>query len=103
METESEKASAADQATTTTIVGAVAIVLAVVATIVRFYARFQKRSGLWWDDWLALVAVLSAVAAGVLILAGNYIPPPIPRPTHHKNISPLQAQHRLCIHCEGIR
>lgn len=58
---------------TTTIVGAIAIVLAVVATALRFYTRIHMRSGLWWDDWLALVAVLSAVAAGVCVLACKFV------------------------------
>lgn len=80
-ETENEKASAADQATTTTIVGAVTIVLAVVATCLRIYVRLHKRSGLWWDDWLALVAVLAAVAAGGLVLAGKYARPSPTFPT----------------------
>ncbi|KAI3393578.1 hypothetical protein diail_3927 [Diaporthe ilicicola] len=74
-ETESQKASAANEAMTTTIVGAVAIVLAVVSTGLRFYARFHKKAGLWWDDWLALVAVLAAVAAGVLVLAASLVDP----------------------------
>ncbi|KAL1852348.1 hypothetical protein Daus18300_012243 [Diaporthe australafricana] len=74
-ETESEKASAGNEAMTTTIVGAVAIVLAVVSTGLRFYARFRQKAGLWWDDWLALAAVLAAVAAGVLVLAASLVDP----------------------------
>lgn len=74
-DSEDEKASAAESSMTTTIVGAIAIVLAVVATALRFYARIHKRSGLWWDDWFALVAVLSAVAAGVLVLASSLVDP----------------------------
>lgn len=72
-ESEEDKASAEDSSMTTTIVGATAIVLAVVATALRFYTRIHKRSGLWWDDWLALVAVVSAVAAGVFVLACKYV------------------------------
>ncbi|KAK7714700.1 hypothetical protein SLS63_011590 [Diaporthe eres] len=57
-----------------TIVGAVFIILALIATALRFYARF-KRAGLWWDDWSALAAALAAVAAGVLVLASALVDP----------------------------
>lgn len=55
-----------------TIVGAAFIILNVITTALRFYARF-KRAGLWWDDWLALAATLAAVAAGALVLACKYV------------------------------
>lgn len=55
-----------------TIVGAIFIILALIATALRFYARV-KRAGLWWDDWSALAAALAAVAAGVLVLSCKYV------------------------------
>lgn len=72
-ETASQKANAANQETTTTIVGAIAIVLAVLATVLRFYTRLHMHIRLWWDDWLALIAVIAAVVAGVLVLVGRCI------------------------------
>lgn len=64
--------ASATERSITTIVGAIFILLSVIATALRFYARF-KRAGVWWDDWLALAAALAAVAAGVLVLACKYI------------------------------
>lgn len=55
-----------------TIIGAIFIILSVIATALRFYAR-SKRAGLWWDDWLALAATLAAVAAAVLVVACKYL------------------------------
>lgn len=51
------------------------IVLAVVSVVFRFYTRYRMKTALWWDDWMALTAVLTAVAAGVLVLAGKFEAP----------------------------
>lgn len=56
-----------------TVVGATMIVLAVLSVIFRFYTRYLMKAALWWDDWMALTAVLTAVAAGVLVLAGKSV------------------------------
>lgn len=64
-------ASANAQESTVTVVGAIMIVLAVLAVIFRFYTRYRLKSVLGWDDWMALVAVASGVAAGALVLAGK--------------------------------
>lgn len=63
--------SANAQETTVTVVGAIMIVLSVIAVIFRFYTRFRMKAALWWDDWMALAAVISAVAAGASVLAGE--------------------------------
>lgn len=65
------RASANESELTVTVVGAVMIVLSVVAVVFRFYTRFHLKAVLWWDDWMALAAVVSAVAAGALVLAGE--------------------------------
>lgn len=73
-------ASASEAELTVTVVGAVMIVLSVLAVVFRFYTRFHLKAVLWWDDWMALAAVVSAAAAGALVLAGklssffDYIP-----------------------------
>lgn len=72
MESEQDHAAANESELTVTIVGAVMIVLSMVSVAFRFYTRFHMKAALWWDDWMALVAVVSAVAAGAVILAGNY-------------------------------
>lgn len=64
-------ASANAEENVVTVVGATMIVLAVLSVIFRFYARYLMKAALWWDDWMALTAVLTAVAAGVLVLAGK--------------------------------
>lgn len=63
--------SANEEENTVTIVGATMIVLAVVSVVFRFYTRYRMKTALWWDDWMALTAVLTAVTAGVLVLAGK--------------------------------
>lgn len=70
-------ASANAQETTVTIVGAIMIVLAVIAVILRFYTRHRMKAAFSWDDWMALAAVVPAVAAGVLVLVGKYFCIPI--------------------------
>lgn len=64
-------ASAKAQSDTTTAVSAAMIGVSVLAVAMRFYTRYCMKTGLWWDDWLALAAVVSAVAAGAFVLAGT--------------------------------
>lgn len=56
----------------TTAIGAVMIVLSVIAVSLRFYTRFSLKTGFGWDDWSILVALSSLLAAGVCVLAGMY-------------------------------
>lgn len=64
-------ASAKAQSDTTTAVSAAMIGVSVLAVVMRFYTRYCMKTGLWWDDWFALAAVVSAVAAGAFVLAGT--------------------------------
>ena len=48
----------------------VAVVLAIVFAVLRFYVRAVTKAGLWWDDWLILVAVLATVLNGILSFWG---------------------------------
>ena len=66
-ESEEDKASAEASSMTTTIVSAIAIVLAVVATALRFYTRIHKRSGLWWDDWFLIISWVSWTIDGSIL------------------------------------
>lgn len=66
-------ASAKAQSDTTTAVSAAMIGISVIAVAMRFYTRYCLKTGLWWDDWLALAALVSAVAAGAFVLAGTLI------------------------------
>lgn len=66
-------ASAKAQSDTTTAVSAAMIGISVLAVAMRFYTRYCMKTGLWWDDWLALAALVSAVAAGAFVLAGTSI------------------------------
>lgn len=68
-ETPSQDSSADNEETATLVVGAISIVLAVLATILRFYIRFRINVGIWWDDWFALIAVITSLTAGALVLA----------------------------------
>lgn len=58
---------------TVTVVGTVTIVMSVVVVVFRFCTRFHLKAILWWDDWMALAAVVSAVAAGAFVLAGKWV------------------------------
>lgn len=64
-------ASAKAQSDTTTAVSAAVVGVSVLAVAMRFYTRYCMKTGLWWDDWLALAAVIAAVAAGAFVLAGT--------------------------------
>lgn len=57
--------------TATRAVGATMIALSIIVVAFRFYARVSLKQGLRWDDWFALIALVSLLVAGVLLLAGT--------------------------------
>lgn len=56
-------------------VGATMIALGIVVVGLRFYARIHLRTGLGWDDWLALVALVASIIAALLVLVGKLSEP----------------------------
>lgn len=39
------------------------IVISVVIVSLRFWVRYRSNAGLWWDDYVALIALLSVTAS----------------------------------------
>jgi type IV secretory pathway TrbD component len=56
--------------TSTTAVGALVIVLAIISVALRFYTRHYTRAGFGWDDWLVLLALIATIATDVMVLYG---------------------------------
>ena len=48
------------------------IALAVVSVALRFYTRISSKAGLWWDDWMIFIAVVSTVITAVVLLIGKF-------------------------------
>ncbi|RYP57256.1 hypothetical protein DL769_009602 [Monosporascus sp. CRB-8-3] len=67
--------TAGNHGTAATAASGVVIVLAVLSVALRFYTRLFTKAGLKWDDWLILLAVLSAVITGVLLLWATAVDP----------------------------
>jgi cation transporter-like permease len=61
-----------DDTTSTTAVGALVIVLAVIFVALRFYARYSTKTGFGWDDWLILLALVATILTDVLVLWCSY-------------------------------
>ncbi|PQE06685.1 integral membrane protein [Rutstroemia sp. NJR-2017a BBW] len=64
-----------DDTTSTTAVGALVIVLAVVFVALRFYARYSTKTGFGWDDWLILLALVATILTDVLVLWSTSVNP----------------------------
>ncbi|CAJ2510097.1 Uu.00g059970.m01.CDS01 [Anthostomella pinea] len=60
---------------TTTIVGAIVVVLAAILVALRFYSRHFTKAGFRWDDWLILLGLTATIATDVLILYASGIDP----------------------------
>ncbi|KAI1115974.1 hypothetical protein F5Y14DRAFT_449467 [Nemania sp. NC0429] len=60
---------------TTTIVGAIVIVIAVTCVALRFYTRRITRAGLGWDDWLVLLALVITIVSAILLFVASSIDP----------------------------
>lgn len=54
-----------------TIVGAVMIVLAIIAVGLRLYSRLHLKQQLLWDDWFIFISLLFFILAAVLVLVGT--------------------------------
>lgn len=66
----SVNASAGDGGGGDLAVEAVVIVIALLSCVLRFYSRLSFKLGLWWDDWMILVAAITTLATAALLLAG---------------------------------
>ncbi|KAI2464980.1 hypothetical protein F4781DRAFT_411141 [Annulohypoxylon bovei var. microspora] len=64
-----------DDNDTTTIVGVIVAVLAVLSVALRFYARYYTKAGFGWDDWLILLAVIAIIVTDILVLWANSVNP----------------------------
>jgi hypothetical protein len=71
----SSSSSDGHDGTTTMAISAIVIVLAVISVVLRFYTRLFTKAQLKADDWLILLAVLSAVLTGALSIWGNAVDP----------------------------
>ncbi len=60
-----------DDAETTIVVGAIVGVLALIAVLLRFYVRYYRGAGFWWDDWFILASILSVIAIDTVDLYGS--------------------------------
>lgn len=58
--------------TATLAVSGVVVAFAVVSGALRFYTRIFTRSGLKWDDWLILAAVIVTLMTAALLLWGTH-------------------------------
>lgn len=67
-----------------TAVGATMIALMVVFVVLRFYARVHLKTGIGWDDWLALVGLVAAIVAALLVLSSKSLV---------KEATPMQRKH----------
>jgi len=54
-----------------TAVGATVIALMVIFVALRFYARVHLKTGIGWDDWLALIGLVAAIVAALLVLSSK--------------------------------
>jgi uncharacterized membrane protein len=68
--TTDDGATTGDDGNTTTAVGVLVIVLAVIAVALRYYTRYSTKAGLKWDDWLIMIALLATIATDILVLIG---------------------------------
>ncbi|KAI0903772.1 hypothetical protein F4823DRAFT_617349 [Ustulina deusta] len=64
-----------DDAETTIVVGAIVGVLALIAVLLRFYVRYYRGAGFWWDDWFILASILSVIAIDTVDLYATVINP----------------------------
>lgn len=53
------------------IIGVVLGILAIIAVAARFYARYLKKAGVRWDDWLILVAIAAMIITDALAVYGS--------------------------------
>lgn len=65
--------------TSTTVVGALVIILAVVSVAARFWTRHFTRAGYGWDDHLILLALVATIVTDILVLVCSF-----PHPTQVK-------------------
>jgi hypothetical protein len=51
-------------------VAALLSTLATTSTILRFWARARTKQRLWWDDWLAMIALILSYALTADLVVG---------------------------------
>ena len=59
-----------DNDTATYVVRGLVVGLAIISVVLRFYTRAFTKAGLWWDDWMILVAVLATVLTVIPLIWG---------------------------------
>lgn len=61
----------------TAVVAVIGVILALAITTValRFYVRRLTKAGIWWDDWLILAALITALATVILLVWGKIASP----------------------------
>lgn len=52
--------------------------LAVICVALRFYTRIRTKAGIAWDDWWILIALLTTLLTGGLLLWGMFASSPQP-------------------------
>ncbi|KAI0006306.1 hypothetical protein F4779DRAFT_633091 [Xylariaceae sp. FL0662B] len=67
--------AAGGDATATTAVSGVVIGLAIASVVLRFYTRYSTKAGFRWDDWMILLALVSTIFTGILVLWATAVDP----------------------------
>ena len=87
-----------------TAVASVMIVLSVISVLFRFWSRLlAKKSGLWWDDWLALTALVCLIT--MLLDSSSHragVPSPSTWINHRLRLSRYGQAYRYSVH-QGSR
>lgn len=81
-----------------TVAGGVLIALDIVTVVGRFYSRWSTKAGFGWDDWTIVVALLTGILTGALVIWGALFSfvSPFPKP-----IRPDQILYRH-LHIRGV-